>query len=305
MPMCRSFAFCLLCLAPVLSACSDAKTAKPANPANPANPAGGGPLSGTIYWDSSGLAEIHKLDLASGKDVVLGPTKGNGPTKASNGKIIFETIDLVESDEALIAPRVIIAFDTTEEKALHAFHDPQLSREEDRIAYESQDHNCYVVARADGRILARFEPNGRSNGCERPSWTRDGRIVVAGGFANQGLYVSDAALTTLTRFDPDVPYPRWPSVSPDGLHVAFVSNKHVFTIGIDGTGLARLDTDDASSDVFPSWSPDGAFVAYVGGDFAPHLMIRPAGGGAAIDVHSQFADLPAFGTTHQFDWSRP
>jgi hypothetical protein len=66
-----------------------------------------------------------------------------------------------------------------------------------------------------------------------------------------------------------------PSVSPDGLTVAFErtdgSGSSIFTIGIDGTDLAKLSPDDVSG-VAPSWSPDGALLAYAGGDGGIFVM---------------------------------
>ena len=79
----------------------------------------------------------------------------------------------------------------------------------------------------------------------------------------------------LTRHDDFDNYPAW---SPDGRHVAFLSNRHLsgpeyqknqwadlYIIAADGTDVRRLDTGLISV-VFqpPAWSPDGRSIAVNG-----------------------------------------
>ena len=57
-----------------------------------------------------------------------------------------------------------------------------------------------------------------------------------------------------------------PAISPDGLHVAYVSTRrgeqsNVWTMKIDGSAPLQLTSDD-SPDHQPSWSPDGRRVVY-------------------------------------------
>jgi Tol biopolymer transport system component len=65
----------------------------------------------------------------------------------------------------------------------------------------------------------------------------------------------------------------WPTWSPDGMKVAFQSNRNltpggnvsqldIYVVSADGTGETRLTTD-TTNEAQPAWSPDGAKIAFV------------------------------------------
>ncbi|GAC1543551.1 MAG: hypothetical protein NVS3B10_31580 [Polyangiales bacterium] len=262
-------------------------------------------LPGAIYFVGNiGIgSEIWKLDLVTGDDKKVGI--GSMPTRTKEGTFVLVDVDLFEAPSDLTSRRVIARSDGGPDFAFHGFFNPQVSPDGTRIAYSTNDHEVFVAARATGAIVARFDKlTDPTAGLYRPTWTPDGRIVVAGGFANQGLFVSDAGLTTLTRFDPNLVQPSDPAVSPDGTKVAFVLKTKVFVIGLDGTGLTPLTDEDEAGDGLPTWSPDGAFIAYASGS---RLHVKPAGGGAAqdfFDLYPQFqANHLVFAPSGQFSWS--
>ena len=258
-------------------------------------------MGGVLYYDNGPRGEIWKLDLGSGHDAKLG--FGLAPTPTKEGTLIFVSNDLVESAEDLTALRVIVKYDTDIEKSNNGFHDPQVSPDGKLVAYATNDHNLYVAQRSDGAIVARFDDKKTgSDGLYRPTWTPDGRIVVGGGFGNQGLFISDAGLKTLTRFDKGLAQPSLPAVSPDGTRVAFVLSDQIYVVGIDGTGLKKI-TNDVDTHSYPTWSPDGSRLAYTS---AGHLDFVPIEGGEAsniFDLYPEFKDHHLiFSVSNQFAW---
>ena len=82
------------------------------------------------------------------------------------------------------------------------------------------------------------------------------------------------------------------SLSPDGMHVAFVSSatgrSDVWVQNVDGSDLRQL-TDDPAAESWPAWSPDGRRIMYgslVEGRWETRLV--PAGGGAAEKIQDGF-----------------
>jgi Tol biopolymer transport system component len=252
----------------------------------------GGGGSGTLYFAFSVELEIHKVDLATGNDAKLGT--GDAPHSTSDGKIIFATPQqLAESDETLASHRIIVASDNTGMKPWTVgFRAPQVSPDGTKIVYTTLLDNMYVVSRADGTVLKKFEATGAAAGWHRPTWTPDGRIVAGGDFTNKGIYISDAALTTMTRIDPMLSDPKDPAVSPDGKKVVLVLNDRLHVMNIDGSGMKRIDQSD-DKDTQPSWSPDGTKVVYRA---SGTIKIMSAEGGPSSDL----LDLsPALASKHR------
>jgi Tol biopolymer transport system component len=254
------------------------------------NAGGGGGLSGHIYWVSSADNEIHKLDLGTGDDAVLG--FGHAVDKAPDGKlIVIGRTGIEESDESLVSTRVIKKSDFNAKDSAEVNQTlPKVSPDGTKIAYQTLSDSSFVCNRTDGTVVGRFEASGGTDGYLDPNWTPDGRLVIAGGYGNPGLFLTDATLKNPARFDPNLQQPKNPKVSPDGAKVAFVLKNLVYVIGIDGTGLTQIDpTTESADDRYPTWSPDGSRIAYFtkGG----HIVIRPAAGGDAVDVFDVYPAL--------------
>jgi Tol biopolymer transport system component/serine/threonine protein kinase len=128
----------------------------------------------------------------------------------------------------------------------------------------------------------------------------DGRRVafVAGTGTVMRLYVADVGSDHATPLATSVRgFHRWPRWSPDGRHIALLSDARIYDISADGSAEDRVlvaPDSGAGYVAFPAWSPDGREIAYVqeGG-----VYIRPVAGGPARRLTS------APTTPHSLQWS--
>ncbi|MEZ4727347.1 MAG: SH3 domain-containing protein [Caldilineaceae bacterium] len=86
----------------------------------------------------------------------------------------------------------------------------------------------------------------------------------------------------------------YPTVSPDGQRVAFVSdrdgNQEIYVVNVDGSNLTRL-TYAPGSDKWPAWSPDGQRLAFDSErDGNRELYIMNADGSGVFRVTNHWAE---------------
>ena len=61
----------------------------------------------------------------------------------------------------------------------------------------------------------------------------------------------------------------------DGTRLAFGMNGHIWTMGVNGTGLRRMTTGRHAV-TLPAWSPDGRYLTVQVEDLCPEVYIVPA-----------------------------
>ncbi len=166
----------------------------------------------------------------------------------------------------------------------HALSSPGLS---DRMFYPSWYPDGTRLAAMDGRelVIKRVDLAGGAAVAltrraqvftGRPSVSPDGNSIAFAGQKNDGqpydqthnviwLLGASGAVTTLEAQPLQGRAPVW---SPDGMHVAFESDRGspdgryaVFVIGRDGNGLVQV-TDYGLNAVHPVWSADGRTMAF-------------------------------------------
>ena len=156
-----------------------------------------------------------------------------------------------------------------------------------------------------GEVLQQYELNVKgyptetrltySEGMDRaPKWSPDGQRIVFYSERNGwwDIFSMDpdgSNQTQLTGIYDDRAWSNpgeWsPTWSPDGLQIAFVSQRDghdsIHIMDADGTNEIRLTADNVH-DKEPTWSPDGQYIAYVSNNATPAEPNR--------DIHVMDAD---------------
>jgi Tol biopolymer transport system component len=111
------------------------------------------------------------------------------------------------------------------------------------------------------------------------------------------IYVAPALGGAAAKLVEDGHYPSW---SPDGKRIVFMSNRggqvKLWTVSSDGGAPTQLTREPVKIDYQPAWSPDGKWIAYGSGSpsnrsgaFLFNLAVIPAAGGAARLLTSDFS----------------
>ncbi|MBI2298786.1 MAG: PD40 domain-containing protein [Armatimonadetes bacterium] len=113
-----------------------------------------------------------------------------------------------------------------------------------------------------------FAPDGtRLYFAQNLSTPSDQVTTFVSGFDAGAIWRIDVDGQNPTRLTPDGRGPDFfPSVSPDGTLLAFISGEHgqydVWVMNSDGTGRRQL-TFDVAADTTPRWNPDGLSIVFV------------------------------------------
>ena len=104
--------------------------------------------------------------------------------------------------------------------------------------------------------------------------------------ANAEIYVMDGDGKNQRRVTAHQNVDQYPTWSPDGRKIAFVSNRNggniqIWVIDADGKNPVRLT--DGVSDSYPDWSPDGKTILYVASHVPEDHDLAP-GGIVAMDA---------------------
>ena len=168
---------------------------------------------------------------------------------------------------------------------------PKWSPDGQRIAFSSsQSGNGEIyVMNADGSGLTQLTHSDRDD--SNPVWSPDGQriafvsnrpgaLVLPGALAKMNadssglaqlaadifdIYLVNADGSGLTQLTDDAGRDFFPSWSPDGQCVVFMSDRDgdpdIYLVNADGSGLTQL-THNGELEFFPNWSPDGQRILF-------------------------------------------
>jgi Tol biopolymer transport system component len=213
---------------------------------------------GRMAWlrDGSGLLVIAKEDVASPSQIWY--------VSYPAGKALRITQDLNEYQDLTL---------TADSSALVTVQSDQVS-------------NIWTAPNeTPGR--ASQVTTGKFDGLKSLSWTPDGKIVYdSAASGHLDLWVSNSNGTGQKQLTADAGNNSWPSVSPDGRYVVFVSDRtganHLWRIDIDGSNATQLTQGPGESN--PHCSPDGQWVAFNSRLSHRPVMKVPIIGGEAIKI---------------------
>lgn len=136
-----------------------------------------------------------------------------------------------------------------------------------------QSHVLSSVSIAPDQSNDLTVPISSVDGVTGISWTPHGRIVYAARLqGNQDIYVMDQDGSNKEQLTDDASDNNWPSVSPDGRYIVFMSNRTgtnaIWRMNLDGSNAKPLTSEGDAR--WPRCSPDSQWVFYA-------LLSDPAG----------------------------
>ncbi len=153
---------------------------------------------------------------------------------------------------------------------------PDYSRDGREIAFCSNRAGGFQIwtMNADGTGLRQVTTSVGAS-FTFPDFSPDRRTLVFAGTAtasaaDDDVYTIHADGTGLTRLTSGAGNNDYPSYSPDGRKIVFISDRtgaeQIWVMNADGSHQTQLTHSGVNDDEVPEWSPDGRRIAYQEGD---------------------------------------
>lgn len=197
---------------------------------------------------------LYLLTLFRGSEVFLQVTQPDG---TELGKAIR-----AQSFDSVVAPDLSAAISPDGKWIAYYVNYSELVKDTLAMVIYSETRVCD----RDGKVIATLK------GLTHPTWTPDGKLVVAGTSAlpggpylpeaKTGLFMLDTLDAQPREIVHGLEAPSAPCVSPDGKRLAFVESKAAWICNIDGTDRKKILTLTGGGTVHSiAWSPDGKAIA--------------------------------------------
>jgi eukaryotic-like serine/threonine-protein kinase len=149
-----------------------------------------------------------------------------------------------------------------------------------------QVSNIWIAPNENTRRASQLT-SSKFDGLKSISWTPDGKIVYdSAASGNLDLWMIEANGTGQKQLTADAGNNSWPSVSPDGRYVVFVSDRtgtnHVWRIDIDGSNARQLT--NGIGELNPQCSPTGQWVVFNSRSGDAPLSKVPIDGGEPVPI---------------------
>lgn len=159
--------------------------------------------------------------------------------------------------------------------------------------------NIWVAPNGDAaRAVQITSGTGKLEGIYGTSWTPDGRIVYASiASGNWDIWIMNADGTGQRQLTVDARSNYGPSVTADGRHIVFISNRaggpfNIWRIDIDGGNPRQLTSGKGEN--FAHATPDGKWVVYASVSYAERNLIWkvPFDGGEPLAITDKSSSWP-------------
>jgi serine/threonine protein kinase/Tol biopolymer transport system component len=142
------------------------------------------------------------------------------------------------------------------------------------LAYHSGGLNASVTPkwfdRSGREVGVLGAPGEYSSGVLSPDGGRVAFTMLMGATGTYDIWIYDLTRDLRTRFTFDDGLDWWPAWSPDGMSLAFTSNRggsgNIYRMDIDGVGEAELVVESDREIILADWSPDGKWLVYAEND---------------------------------------
>jgi serine/threonine protein kinase len=155
------------------------------------------------------------------------------------------------------------------------------------VTVQSEQNSNIWIAPNDNLHNASQITSGKFDGLMSLSWSPDGKVVY-GSAANgrMDLWAINSNGSGQKQLTEDTGNNSWPSVSPDGRYVVFVSDRtgtnHIWRINADGGNPTQLTS--GTGETHPQCSPDSQWVIFNSKSSEAPLMKVPIVTGEAVPI---------------------